>query len=42
LQAQTLDPASLSTALAGKPSGAEAEQLAARIRTWFGGSENLV
>jgi enterochelin esterase-like enzyme len=41
-QAQTLDPASLATALAGKPAGAEAEQLAARIRTWFGGSENLV
>ena len=41
-QAQTLDPASLSTALAGKPAGAEAEQLAARIRTWFGGSDNLI
>ena len=39
---QTLDPKSLSTALAAKPVGAEAEQLAARIRTWFGGSENLV
>jgi enterochelin esterase family protein len=39
---QTLDPRSLSAALAAKPSGAEAEQLAARIRTWFGGSENLV
>jgi enterochelin esterase family protein len=41
-QAQTLDHASLAAALAAKPAGAEAEQLAGRIRTWFGGSENLV
>ena len=39
---QTLDPRSLATALDAKPTGAEAEQLAARIRTWFGGTENLV
>lgn len=39
---QTLDPKSLAAALDAKPSGADAEQLAARIRTWFGGTENLV
>jgi len=39
---QPLDPKSLSTALAAKPGTADAEQLAARIRTWFGGSENLL
>jgi enterochelin esterase family protein len=39
---QTLDPKSLAAALEAKPAGADAEQLAARIRTWFGGSENLV
>jgi enterochelin esterase-like enzyme len=39
---QALDPKSLATTLAAKPSGGEAEQLAARIRAWFGGSENLV
>jgi enterochelin esterase family protein len=38
---QTLDPRSLAAALEAKPSGAEADQLAARIRTWFGGSESL-
>ena len=38
---QTLDPKSLAAALAAKPAGADAEQLAARIRTWFGGTENL-
>ena len=41
-EGQPLDPQSLSTALAAKPGPAEAEQLAARIRTWFGGSENLL
>ena len=39
---QTLDPKSLAAALDAKPSGADAEQLATRIRTWFGGTENLV
>jgi enterochelin esterase family protein len=39
--AQTLDPKSLASALAARPVGPEAEQLAARIRTWFGGRENL-
>ena len=39
---QTLDPKSLAAALDAKPTGAEADQLAARVRTWFGGSENLV
>ena len=38
---QTLDPKGLSAALAAKPTGVAAEQLAAQIRTWFGGSENL-
>jgi len=41
-RSQTLDPKSLASALEAKPAGADAEQLAARIRTWFGGSENLV
>src|SRR6187402_2141465 len=41
-RSQTLDPKSLAAALEAKPAGADAEQLAARIRTWFGGSENLV
>jgi enterochelin esterase family protein len=40
--AQPLDPQSLATALSAKPGTADAEQLAARIRTWFGGSENLL
>ena len=35
-------PMSLQTALAAKPEGAEAERLAERIRTYFGGSEVLV
>jgi enterochelin esterase-like enzyme len=39
---QALDPKSLAAALSAKPSGADADQLAARIRTWFGGTENLV
>ena len=39
---QALDPKSLAAALDAKPSGADADQLAARIRTWFGGTENLV
>ena len=42
VEAQALDPASLATALSAKPAGADAEQLASRIRTWFGGSDNLV
>ena len=42
VEGQALDPRSLAAALAAKPSGAEAEQLATRIRAWFGGSENLV
>jgi enterochelin esterase family protein len=41
-EAQALDPKSLSTALSAKPATGEAEQLAARIRTWFGGSEILL
>jgi enterochelin esterase family protein len=39
---QTLDPKGLSAALASKPAGAAAEQLAGQIRAWFGGSENLL
>ena len=41
VQGQSLDPKSLAAALEAKPAGADAEQLAARIRTWFGGTENL-
>jgi enterochelin esterase family protein len=41
VEAQTLDPQSLAAALAAKPAGPEAEQLASRIRSWFGGPENL-
>ena len=37
-----LTPKSLQAALAAKPEGAEAERLAERIRTYFGGSEALV
>ena len=37
-----LTPKSLQAALAAKPDGAEAEKLAERIRTYFGGSENLL
>src|SRR6185436_17889619 len=37
-----LTPKSLQAALAAKPEGAEAEKLAERIRTYFGGSENLL
>ncbi len=37
-----LTPSSLQTALAARPEGAEAERLAERIRTYFGGSEVLV
>ncbi len=33
-----LTNAALSAALAAKPEGAEAERLADRIRTWFGGA----
>ncbi|HEX9368234.1 MAG TPA: alpha/beta hydrolase-fold protein [Vicinamibacterales bacterium] len=41
-EGQALDPRSLSAALSARPAAAEAEPLAARIRTWFGGSENLL
>ena len=37
-----LTPITLQAALAAKPEGAEAERLAERIRTYFGGSEALV
>jgi enterochelin esterase-like enzyme len=37
-----LTPSSLQAALAAKPEGAQAERLAERIRTYFGGSEALV
>jgi enterochelin esterase-like enzyme len=37
-----LTPGSLQTALAAKPEGAEAERLAERIRSYFGGSESLL
>jgi enterochelin esterase family protein len=37
-----LTPKSLQAALAAKPEGPEAEKLAERIRTYFGGSETLV
>src|SRR5687767_8612623 len=37
-----LDPKSLSALLAGKPEAAEAERLADRIRTLFGGRDALV
>ena len=40
-EAQPLDPKGLSSALAAKPTGAAAEQLATQIRAWFGGSEAL-
>ncbi len=40
--AQALDPAALAAALSAKPAGAGAEQLAGRIRTWFGGTGNLL
>jgi enterochelin esterase family protein len=36
-----LTPKTLHAALAAKPQGAEAEKLAERIRTYFGGPENL-
>ena len=40
---QTLDPeGDCPPRSAPKPAGAAAEQLAARIRTWFGGTENLL
>jgi len=42
VKAQTppaLTPASLAAALAAKPTGAEAEQLADRVRAWFGGRD---
>ncbi len=37
-----LTPASLATALAAKPAGADAERLAERIRGYFGGKETLL
>src|SRR5262245_54807341 len=37
-----LTPKSLQAALAAKPEGSEAEKLAVRIRTYFGGSEALL
>jgi len=37
-----LTPKSLQAALAAKPEGPEAEKLAERIRTYFGGSESLL
>jgi enterochelin esterase family protein len=36
-----LTPQSLQAAIESKPAGAEAEALAERIRTWFGGTEGL-
>jgi enterochelin esterase family protein len=39
--APPLTPKSLQAALAAKPEGPEAEKLAERIRTYFGGSESL-
>ena len=36
-----LTPTALQAALDAKPSGADAERLAERIRTWFGGAEAL-
>ena len=36
-----LTPATLQTALDAKPSGQDAERLAERIRTWFGGAQAL-
>ena len=40
-QDEALTPKTLEAALAAKPSGADAERLAARIRTYFGGTEAL-
>lgn len=37
-----LTPRTLEVALAAKPAGADAEQLAEQIRTWFGGREAVV
>ncbi len=41
-QDSPLTPRTLQAALAAKPEGAEAEKLADRIRSYFGGSESLV
>jgi enterochelin esterase family protein len=41
-QGKPLDPTSLSAALSAKPAGADAERLAERVRTMFGGSESLM
>ena len=40
-EAPGLDPQSLSATLAAKPAGADADRLAERIRTMFGGNEAL-
>ena len=40
-EAPSLSPKTLQAALAAKPEGAEAEELAERIRAYFGGSEAL-
>ena len=37
-----LTPATLETALAANPQGAEADRLAERVREWFGGRDVLV
>jgi enterochelin esterase-like enzyme len=41
-EAPTLNPKSLSAALAAKPEGAEADRLAERIRAYFGGRDVLM
>jgi enterochelin esterase-like enzyme len=41
-EAQTLTPKALEAALAAKPAGADAEQLAGRIREYFGGADALL
>jgi enterochelin esterase family protein len=41
-QEPPLTPASLDTALAASPQGAEADRLAERVREWFGGHDALV
>src|SRR5687767_10072759 len=41
-EAASLDPKTLSAALAAKPEGAEADRLADRIRTYFGGRDVLM
>ena len=41
-EAPPLTPKTLMAALAGKPEGAEADKLAERVRSYFGGSESLM